>query len=92
MVDNIEILKGEDLSTKTFSLTEGKGKLKNSRMRADYEFLKNLENILEPDEAEETDDIAETEGILETKEGMRRIVQEAVTFLEERDEFWTNIK
>ena len=80
------------MKTQTFSLTEGKGKLKNSRMRGDYEFLKNLENILKPSEGEETLDIAETEEIVETKEGMRRIVQEAVTFLEERDEFWTNVK
>ena len=78
------------MTTKTFSLTEGK--LKNSRMRTDYEFLKNLENILEPGEGEEILDTAETEDILDTKEEMRRIVQEAVTFLEERDEFWTNVK
>ena len=77
------------MTTKTFSL-EGKGKLKNSRMRADYEFLKNLENILQHDE--ETLDTAETEDLMETKEGMRTIVQEALTFLEERDEFWTNVK
>ena len=32
------------MTTKTFSLTDGKGKLKNSRMRADYGFLKNLKN------------------------------------------------
>ena len=85
----MKISTGEDLTAKTFNLTEGKGKLNNRRMRADYEFLKNLENILEPREA---GDVAETEGVMETKEGVRRIVQEAVTFLEERDEFWTNVK
>ena len=84
------ILTGEDLTTKTFSLTEGKGKLKNSRMRADYEFLKNLENILH--HGVETFDSAEREDIMETREGMKTIVQEAITFLEERDEFWTNVK
>ena len=78
------------MTTKTFSLTDGKGKLKNSRMRADYGFLKNLENILQ--HGEETLNIAETEDIMKTEEGMRTIVQEALTFLEERDEFWTNVK
>lgn len=78
------------MTTKTFSLTEGKGKLKNSRMRADYEFLKNLENILQ--HGVETFDSAEREDIMETREGMKTIVQEAITFLEERDEFWTNVK
>ena len=78
------------MTTKTFSLTDGKGKLKNSRMRADYGFLKNLGNILQ--HGEETLNIAETEDIMKTEEGMRTIVQEALTFLEERDEFWTNVK
>ena len=78
------------MTTNTFSLTEGKGKLKNSRMRADYEFLKNLENILQ--HGVETFDGAEREDIMETREGMKTIVQEAITFLEERDEFWTNVK
>ena len=77
--------------TKTISLTEGKGKLKNSRMQPDYEFLKNLENILQLGE-ETSVDIAETESIVETKKGLRNIVEEAATFLEERDEFWTNVK
>ena len=78
------------MTTKTFSLTDGKGKLKNSRMRADYGFLKNLENILQ--HGEETLNITEAEDIMKTEEGMRTIVQEALTFLEERDEFWTNVK
>lgn len=78
------------MTTNTFSLTEGKGKLKNSRMRADYEFLKNLENIFQ--HGVETFDSAEREDIMETREGMKTIVQEAITFLEERDEFWTNVK
>ena len=78
------------MTTKTFSLTDGKGKLKNSRMRADYGFLKNLKNILQ--HGEETLNITETEDIMKTEEGMRTIVQEALTFLEERDEFWTNVK
>ena len=78
------------MTTKTFSLTDGKGKLKNSRMRADYGFLKNLENIFQ--HGEETLNITEAEDIMKTEEGMRTIVQEALTFLEERDEFWTNVK
>ena len=78
------------MTTETFSLTDGKGKLKNSRMRADYGFLKNLENILQ--HGGEILSNTGTEDIMKTEEGMRTIVEEALTFLEERDEFWTNVK
>ena len=59
-------------------------------MQPDYEFLKNLENILQT--GEETLDFTEIDDIMATKNGLRKIVEEAATFLEERDEFWTNVK
>ena len=64
-------------------------KLKNSRMRADYEFLKKLELVLQQDEVTEENTC---ESILRSKDEMEKIVEEAVTFLEEREQFWANIK
>ena len=64
--------------------TNGKKKMKGSRMKADYELLKNLSSVLTPLKDEEN-------GHSETSR-ISQIVDDGVQFLEERAEFWTNVK
>ena len=70
----------------TLSQTKIKGqkKMKGSRMKADYDFLRNLSSTLSPLETEEN-------GSAETLK-MCSVLDEGIEFLEGRAEFWTNVK
>ena len=64
--------------------TKGPKKLKGSRMKPDYDFLKCLSNVLSPLKNEENDSS-------ETSK-MCALVHDGIEFLEGRAEFWTNVK
>ena len=66
-------------------------------MRADYEFLKSLETKLGPsvEELNETTNANNSptyNDILENKEEIKETVKAGLHFLEDREEFWTNVK
>ena len=59
-------------------------------MRADQEFLKKLEKNLVT--TEEVLDEASNDEVIKSTEEMKIIVREGLHFLQEREEFWTNVK
>ena len=59
-------------------------------MRADQEFLKKLEKNLMT--TEEVLDEASKDEVIKSTEEMKIIVREGLHFLQEREEFWTNVK
>lgn len=59
-------------------------------MRADQEFLKKLEKNLMT--TEEVLDEASNDEVIKSTEEMKIIVREGLHFLQEREEFWTNVK
>ena len=59
-------------------------------MRADQEFLKKLEKNLMT--TEEVLDEASNDEVMKSTEEMKIIVREGLHFLQEREEFWTNVK
>ena len=64
--------------------SKGRNKMKGSRMKADYEFLKSLSSVLDPLEDNEN-------GTSQTSE-ICQVVDDGIEFLEGRAEFWTNVK
>ena len=59
-------------------------------MRADQEFLKKLEKNLMT--TEEVLDEASNDEVIKSTEEMKIIVREGLHLLQEREEFWTNVK
>ena len=59
-------------------------------MRADQEFLKKLEKNLVT--TGEVLDEASNDEVIKSTEEMKIIVREGLHFLQEREEFWTNVK
>ena len=64
--------------------SKGRNKMKGSRMKADYDFLKSLSSVLDPLEDN-------AKGTSQTTE-ICQVVDDGIEFLERRAEFWTNVK
>ena len=71
-----------------------KQKNQTSRLRDDYEFLKSLETKLEPAASEDHNDEEEVEEeeFDTTGEVLRMMVKDGINYLDDRAEFWINMK
>ena len=65
------------------SKSEKKTKMKGSRLKADYEFLLDLSKTLDASKEEEETAVASQ---------ISHFVEEGISFIEGRAEFWTNVK
>ena len=77
-------------NTEPLNVSGGRNRLTNTRMRSDHEFLKHLQNILGP-AGEASEDVTKHK-IVDSTETMKIIVKEGLDFLQDREEFWTNVK
>ena len=68
-------------------------KIQSTRLKKDYEFLKNLEQSLEKIDEDKFQDTA-TEMNIESDQGevVLDLVRDSIVFLDHRAEFWTNMK
>ena len=80
----VETLNEDKKKNAKESKPKGHNKMKGSRMKADYEFLTKLSVVL--DKSEEDENITS-----QTKE-ITQVVNDGIDFLDERAEFWTNVK
>ena len=71
-----------------------KQKNQTSRLKDDYEFLKSLETKLEPAASEYHNDEEEVveEEEFDTGEVLRMMVKDGINYLDDRAEFWINMK
>ena len=71
-----------------------KQKNQTSRLKDDYEFLKSLETKLEPAASEDHNDEEEVEEeeFDTTGEVLRMMVKDGINYLDDRAEFWINMK
>ena len=70
-----------------------KSKIQSTRLKNDYEFLKQLEQSLEKIDEEKFKD-TDNDMNLESYQGeeVLDLVKESIIFLDHRAEFWTNMK
>ena len=68
-------------------------KIQSTRLKKDYEFLKNLEQSLEKIDEDKFKDTA-TDMNIESDQGevVLDLVRDSIVFLDHRAEFWTNMK
>ena len=83
-----ELLCEENIAEKVMKPKKKSGcdKMKGSRMKADYEFLKMLSGSITNIPFDDTN------GTISKTDEMNETVQEAIEFLDDRAEFWTNVK
>ena len=77
------------------SANKVKSKIQSSRLKKDYEFLKNLEKSLEKMDEDKIKDTANANDMnTESDQGevVIDLVRDSITFLDHRAEFWTNMK
>ena len=78
---------------KTMLKKKVKSKIQSTRLKNDYEFLKQLEQSLEKIDEEKFKD-TDNDMNIESYQGeeVLDLVKESIIFLDHRAEFWTNMK
>ena len=72
-----------------------KSKIQSTRLKKDYDFLKNLEQSLEKIDEDKFKDTAKANDMnTESDQGevVLDLVRDSIIFLDHRAEFWTNMK